>query len=116
MNKKPFLIKQFPITKISELIGKKSTKTKDKEKNSNLQKNWATKTQNFKNPKQKRTQIYNNPSHKSKNSIKEKKKKRTQNLKREITNGGLWTVRYERWAMNGLWVSEFESEFERVRV
>ena len=39
MNKKPFLIKQFPITKISELIGKKSTKTKDKEKNSNLQKN-----------------------------------------------------------------------------
>ena len=40
MNKKPFLIKQFPITKISELIGKKSTKTKtkDKEKHSNLQK------------------------------------------------------------------------------
>ena len=39
MNKKPFLIKQFPITKIGELIGKKSTKakTKDKEKNSNLQ-------------------------------------------------------------------------------
>ena len=39
MDKKPFLIKQFPITKISELIGKKSTKTKtkDKEKNSNLQ-------------------------------------------------------------------------------
>ena len=82
--KKPFLIKQFPITKISELIGKKSTKTKtkDKEKHSNLQytelqKNWATKTQNFKNPKQKRTQIYNNPSHKSKNSIKKKEKKRT---------------------------------------
>ena len=39
MNKKPFLIKQFPITKINELIGKKSTKTKtkDKEKHSNLQ-------------------------------------------------------------------------------
>ena len=39
MNKKPFLIKQFPITKINELIGKKSTKTKtkDKEKHLNLQ-------------------------------------------------------------------------------
>ena len=31
MNKKPFLIKQFPITKISELNGKKSTKTKTKD-------------------------------------------------------------------------------------
>ena len=32
MYKKPFLIKQFPITKISELIGKKKHKNKNKNK------------------------------------------------------------------------------------
>ena len=81
MNKKHFLIKQFPITKISELIGKKTQKQKQRIK--------------------KRTQIYNNPSHKSKNSIKKKKKKRTQNLKRESTNGGLRTVGYDQCVTNG---------------
>ena len=54
--------------------------------------NWATKTQNFKNPKQKRSQIYNNPSHKSKKSI--KKKKENENPEPEKRE-------YERWATNG---------------
>ena len=45
MNKKPFLIKQFPITKISELIGKKTQKQKQRIK--------------------KRTQIYNKLSYKN---------------------------------------------------
>ena len=91
--------------------------------------NWATKTQNFKNQKQKRTQIYNNPSHKSKKSIKKKKKKKTQNLKRapdQIEQTALstfGTVGYERrwqWATIAWeWVSEWVSlrgRSETVRV
>ena len=34
MNKKPFLIKQFPITKISELMGKRAQKQKRRIKKS----------------------------------------------------------------------------------
>ena len=60
MNKKPFLIKQFPITKISELMGKRAQKQIRRIKKS--------------------TQIYNKLSYK-KTELQKPKISRTQNRK-----------------------------------
>ena len=74
------------------LIPKTQTKTHNTKFSSPTK--LSCKNQNLKNPKQKRTQIYNNPVHKSKNSIKKKKKKRT--WKQQSTNGATNDGEYER--------------------